>query len=1150
MIKVKIVNSEHHCLNGTEGIVVNKYKDSNLLIIVDNKRIAEVSQIIQKFTNSPNVMIYEDYDINPFERISPSLDIINKRLITLTNLIKLDKFQDTYTIITSIAALKRKILPKETLQCNYLTLKVGDLINRQDLLKKLVDFGYRKFINACNPAEFAVRGSIIDLITNERTHGFRIDFEADKIDSIKTFDTNDQKSLEKIENIDIFPCSEIILTETVLNNFINNVRTTYGLKANVLIESFQEHRKVAGQENLLPYFYNKPSTLFDYLKLNTKVLYEFDSFNIISELDKDLNERYKYIKENNSKSKISKDFFPIPEIESLFLNEQLLSNKLNNFENIKLTPFAKDKVFLPITNYLQLSKKASKTTFSILKETLSTKSKTKYILTYSNDTSKHRLELMLNEYDMPFKHLSAIDEVSIRLDNKIVGLMNVNLPNGFNYQDKKFNIEIISESEIFGLKINNFVKKRKINKNIFNEISNFQEGQLVVHIEHGIGRFEGLQAITVKNVVHDFMKLSYANDDKFYLPVENLELISPFGNETNIELDKLGSAHWQLRKAKLKNKIRLAAESLFKIAAQRAILKAPVLEVIDDIYKEFCNDFGYVETEDQLRAIEETIEDLAKGKPMDRLICGDVGFGKTEIALRAAFIAAACRGNNQVAILVPTTLLSRQHFETFAKRFAKVAVRIEQLSKFTSKGDIKKIKQELADGKIDIIIGTHALLAKDIRFKNLGLIIIDEEQHFGVTQKERLKEIKAHCHILTLSATPIPRTLNLSLTGVKELSIIATPPVDRLPIKTFVIPNDELTIREAILREYYRSGRIFYVTPRVMYLDNIVEMLKRIVPEINAVKAHGSMSAIELDKIMNDFYDGKFNILVSTTIIESGLDIPNANTIIIDRSHMFGIAQLYQIRGRVGRGNAQSFAYLTYPTATKLSATATKRLQIIESFENLGAGFSVASHDMDLRGYGNLVGQEQSGHIKEVGLELYQHMLTEAINELKKETEHSDGEIQANEVWSPILNLGISVQIPDYFVPDSGLRLNLYRRIASTDNLEDLDALNAELVDRFGQLPEATQHLLKIVKFKYLSKISNIEKLEIGEKGILIKFKDNQPKHPQIIMKFINHNSSKVKMRSDNKLLITCNTSDQIQTLAIIEKMLNVLSNRDQEVSL
>jgi transcription-repair coupling factor (superfamily II helicase) len=670
---------------------------------------------------------------------------------------------------------------------------------------------------------------------------------------------------------------------------------------------------------------------------------------------------------------------------------------------------------------------------------------------------------------------------------------------------------IISEQDIFGDRFIRTVKKKKNAENLFAEAASIKIGEAVVHELHGIGKFMGLETVTVNNISHDMAKLIYDGGDRLFVPVENLDVISRYGDaDENLRLDKLGGVAWQERKSKLKERIRLAASALLQIAAQRALKTAPKFEPDSVLFEEFVSRFPYTETDDQLRAIEEVLSDLASGKPMDRLICGDVGFGKTEVALRAAFVVASC--GLQVAIICPTTLLARQHYANFVKRFDGLPLRVAQLSRMVNAADAKRVKAGLENGDVDVVIGTHALLSEDIRFKNLGLVTIDEEQHFGVAQKERLKKLRAEVHVLALSATPIPRSLQMALSGVRELSLIATPPVDRLAVRTFVAPFDELVIREAILRERNRGGRVFYVAPRISDLEEIYPKLQKLVPEAKFKIAHGKLTPTELDKTMNQFFDGEFDVLLSTAIVESGLDIQSANTIIIHRADMFGLSQLYQLRGRVGRGKIRAYAYFTVEPRKAMTDNALKRLEVIQGLDTLGAGFSVASHDMDIRGFGNLLGDEQSGHIKEVGIELYQKMLNEAILKAKAETPVDEG-------FTPDINIGASILIPDYYVEDLDLRMGLYKRAANLKTEDDIDAFRIEITDRFGKPPQEVLQLLEVIKLKILCRQARVEKIDVGPKAIVIQFHESAKINTEKLLAYVAKNQKRIKIRPDNKLV-------------------------------
>jgi transcription-repair coupling factor (superfamily II helicase) len=649
--------------------------------------------------------------------------------------------------------------------------------------------------------------------------------------------------------------------------------------------------------------------------------------------------------------------------------------------------------------------------------------------------------------------------------------------------------------------------------NFIAEVTALAAGDLVVHVDHGIGRFTGLRAIEAAGAPHDCLEIHYAGGDKLFLPVENVELLSRYGSEeTNVDLDRLGGGAWQARKARMKRRILEIAGDLIKIAAERQLREAPKLVPEPGPFDEFCAGFPYEETEDQQASIDAVLADLARGRPMDRLICGDVGFGKTEVALRAAFVTAM--NGQQVAVVVPTTLLARQHAKTFTERFRGFPVQVAQASRLVSSADLAKAKKGIADGTVDIIVGTHALLGKAIKFKDLCLLIVDEEQHFGVAHKEKLKQLRAEVHVLTLTATPIPRTLQLALSGVRDLSIIASPPVDRLAVRTFVSPFDPVVVREALLRERYRGGQAFYVCPRIEDLAGVKDFLDKHVPEMKVAVAHGQMPSQTLDDIMSAFYDGKYDALLSTTIIESGLDIPAANTLIVHRADRFGLSQLYQLRGRVGRSKVRAFSLFTLPADRKITPQAEKRLKVLQSLDTLGAGFQLASHDLDIRGAGNLLGEEQSGHIKEVGFELYQQMLEEAVTSLK-----SGISAPVADRWSPQITIGTPVMIPEEYVADLPVRLALYRRLAEIEDERDIEGFGAELVDRFGPLPIEVEHLLKIVAIKALCRRANVERIEAGPKGAVITFRDNSFANPERLVGFIREQGPSARVRPDMKVV-------------------------------
>ncbi|MEM6356900.1 MAG: transcription-repair coupling factor, partial [Pseudomonadota bacterium] len=678
---------------------------------------------------------------------------------------------------------------------------------------------------------------------------------------------------------------------------------------------------------------------------------------------------------------------------------------------------------------------------------------------------------------------------------------------------------VIAEQDVLGDRLIRRGRRNRRAENFLTEAQSLMAGDLVVHLDHGIGRYLGLETVTAAGAPHECLALEYAGQSKLYLPVENIELLSRYGQEAG-ELDRLGGGAWQAKKAKMKERIREMAEKLISVAAERMLRRADELEPEPGGYAKFCAGFPYTETDDQLRSIEAVLEDFGKGRPMDRLICGDVGFGKTEVALRAAYVVAS--SGMQVAVVCPTTLLARQHAKEFQERFRGTGLRVRQLSRFIGAKEAAETKKGLEAGEIAVVVGTHALLAKGIKFCNLGLLVIDEEQHFGVAHKERLKQLRTDVHVLTMTATPIPRTLQLAMSGVRELSVIATPPVDRLAVRTYIAPFDEVTVREALLREHYRGGQSFFVVPRIKDLPEAEAFLREQVPEVKHITAHGQMAAGTLDERMNAFYDGAYDVLLATTIVESGLDIPSANTLIVHRADMFGLAQLYQIRGRVGRSKLRAYAYFTTEPRKPMTAQAEKRLKVLGSLDSLGAGFTLASHDLDLRGAGNLLGEEQSGHIKEVGYELYQDMLEEAIAKLRS---GEAGVALDDETWAPQINLGVPVLIPDDYVSDLDVRLGLYRRLSDLETRQELEGFAAELHDRFGKPPREVETLLRVVRVKSMCRRAGVAKLDAGPKGATIQFRNDRFDNPAGLADYLASQNGLAKVK-DTRLVIRRDWAD------------------------
>jgi transcription-repair coupling factor (superfamily II helicase) len=733
----------------------------------------------------------------------------------------------------------------------------------------------------------------------------------------------------------------------------------------------------------------------------------------------------------------------------------------------------------------------------------------KVVLASYTAGARERLAGLLEDHGL--KSLKLADgwqqALGTRTDASLIVLP---LDHGFNAPD----VAILTEQDMLGDRLVRRKRRLKSADAFLAELAALTPGDLVVHMEHGIGRYEGLTSVMVGKAPHDCVALSYSGGDKLYVPVENIDVLSRYGGAGDTaSLDRLGGEAWQRRKARMKERIREIAGELIKTAAIRATRAGQVAGADASTFPQFVDRFPYEETDDQDRAIAEVLEDMESGKPMDRLVCGDVGFGKTEVALRAAFVAAMA--GYQVALICPTTLLARQHHRNFVERFHGFPIEIGRLSRLVPAAEAKSTREGIERGTVDIVIGTHALLSKSLKFKKLGLVIVDEEQHFGVAHKEKLKALKEDVHVLTLTATPIPRTLQMAMSGLRELSVIQTPPVDRLAVRTYVAPWDAVVMREALLREHYRGGQSFLVAPRIADLPDLEEWLREEVPEVKAVTAHGQMGAGEVEERIGAFYDKKYDVLLSTTIVESGLDIPSANTLIVHRADRFGLAQLYQLRGRVGRSKTRAYAYLTTPPDRSLTEGADKRLQVLANLDSLGAGFQLASHDLDIRGAGNLLGDEQSGHIKEVGFELYQSMLEDAILELKS------GAGERREEFTPQINVEAPILIPEHYVPDLDLRMGLYRRLGELEDRQDVEAFGAELIDRFGKLPQETKNLLQIVETKINCRKACIAKLDVGAKGAVVTFAPSGFPDLAGLIAYVERLKGAAKLRPDSKLVVS-----------------------------
>lgn len=1088
----------------------------------DDQRMAATAEMLEFLAPGLQVLTLPAWDCLPYDRSSPNRQVVAARMRTL-GLLAEDGLAGR-VLLTTVNAVTQRVPARATVTDGRFVAAIGDRIDEAALTTFLVGQGYTRTGTVMEPGEYAIRGGLIDIFPPNDSYPVRLDLFGQELESIRLFDSMTQRTLEKIGRFELTPVGELVLEPPTVNLFRARYRELFGIRAegDSLYEAVSESRAHPGMEHWLPIFHRRLETVFDYVDDAPVVLdhlVDDATDSRFQAIDDYYETRQEALKANAGASGVAGAIYRPLAPDMLYLSRNEWAEALGGHPVAALTPFTvsenpgeafdlggrRGRDFAP--ERATPGTNVYEALIAHLKQV--TSDGNRVVMASYSDGARQRLSGMLR--DGGIAALSDVADMTEaeRLPAGTVGLTVLPLETGFESGD----LFLISEQDVLGDRL---VRSRKRSArrsdNFIATATELQLGDLVVHVDHGIGRYEGLQALDVMGAPHDCLLLVYQGGDKLYLPVENIELLSRFGSsEGETVLDRLGGKNWQARKAKLKQRLKDMAEALIRIAAGRELATGQVMEAPAGAFNEFCDRFPYQETDDQAKTINDVLGDLASGRPMDRLVCGDVGFGKTEVALRSAFVAAM--DGMQVAIVAPTTLLARQHYETFTARFRGFPVRVEQLSRLVTGKAATAVKDGLKSGTTDIVIGTHALLSKSIDFKRLGLLIVDEEQHFGVKHKERLKELKADVHVLTLTATPIPRTLQLALTGIRDLSIIATPPVDRLAVRTFVLPFDEIVAREALLREHYRGGQSFFVVPRLSDLKEVSDFLKNHVPEVKFEVAHGQMPARQLEDVMHAYYEGAFDVLISTNIVESGLDVPSANTMIVYRSDMFGLAQLYQLRGRIGRSKVRAYAYLTVPASKRLTDSADKRLRVLQTLDQLGAGFTLASHDLDIRGAGNLLGEEQSGQIKEVGVELYQAMLEEAVAEARGATDADDRN------WSPSINLGAPVLIPEYYVHDLSARLDLYRRLAHVPDETGIEEIAAEMIDRFGPLPGEVDNLFDVVAIKGLCRTANIDKLDAGPKGATVHFRDNSFPDPAGLVRFISGQSGTAKLRPDHTMV-------------------------------
>jgi len=1119
-----------------------------LHITTDDLKFEEIYEALHFFAPDVEVLRFPAWDCLPYDRISPTAEVVGERLKALSRLIS-RKPGKPLVVLTTVAAATQRMPPRDLLRNSVFTARKGEDIDMKQLQAFMAANGYNRTETVREAGEYALRGGLIDIFPSGSPDPLRIDCFGDEIENIRAFDALSQRTTEDRNELALYPVSEVLLTEEAINRFRTRYRELFGAVKDddPLYASISEGRKHAGMEHWLPLYYEHLETIFDYLP-DARVTLDYQTeqsresrFQQIDDLfnarrvmmQAELNQPRN--KKNKSETTQAMAYRAVP-MELLYMPAEEWRERLQHHETVDLTPFApspgqKDAGARKARDFGDIRAQNAGELYGHIRdyvERLMRSGKQVLLAAYSNG-SRDRLKTILEQ-----QGLHKIEVVEKGNTKAPLAISVLGLAHGFETPETA----VLTEQDMLGDRLTRITKKKKKSDAFIFEISQLHEGDYVVHEEHGVGQFEKLETLVVDGVPRDCLKLVYSGGDKLFVPVENLDVLSRYGAaENGAVLDKLGGSAWQARKARVKRDLLALANELLKVAAMRVLRQTEPINVTDGSYEKFAAGFPYPETEDQAKAIFDVLGDLDNDQAMDRLVCGDVGFGKTEVAMRAAAVTAL--SGFQVAVIAPTTLLARQHYQNFARRFHGFPVRVAWLSRFVTGREADQVKKGVENGDINIIVGTHSLLAESVKFNNLALLIIDEEQKFGVKQKERIKNVKDNVHVLTLTATPIPRTLQMALSGVRELSLITTAPMDRLAVKTFVLPYDPVVIRDALMREHFRGGQSFYVCPRIADLEELQENLKTLVPELRVVVAHGQMSADELEEKMSAFYEGAFDVLLSTNIVESGLDIPNANTLVLHRAEMFGLSQLYQLRGRIGRAKQRAYAYLTFAAQKKLTKSAEQRLHAIEQLDSLGAGFQLASHDLDIRGAGNLLGEEQTGHIREIGVELYQQMLEEAVAAAREGLK----EMPSQEHWSPVINLGMAVVIPEAYIPDLNLRLSIYRRIAALEDRAEIESFAAELIDRFGPLPKDVENLLDLVEIKQLCRSAGVERVDAGPKGAVISFHGSNRLNLQKLVKYIQQQTGTAKIRpEDQKLVFMRGWDDMPVRVRGIHKILKELA--------
>ncbi|MBE5212304.1 transcription-repair coupling factor [Pectobacterium quasiaquaticum] len=1106
--------------------IIERHAGLVVLIAPDMQNALRLRDEIQQFTDQ-HVTTLPDWETLPYDSFSPHQEIISTRLSTLYQLPNMTRG----VLILPVNTLMQRVCPHSFLHGHALVLKKGQRLSRDKLRSQLEQAGYRSVDQVMEHGEYATRGALLDLFPMGSEEPYRIDFFDDEIDSLRLFDVDTQRTLNEVQYINLLPAHEFPTDKTAIELFRSQWREQFEVRrdAEHIYQQVSKGVWPAGIEYWQPLFFSEPlPSLFSYFPNNTLLVNTGNLEQSAERFWQDIQQRFE--------SRRVDPMRPLLPSDSLWLRVDSLFAELKEWPRVQLrTDTLPEKAanvnlaYLPLPDLaIQHQQKSPLDTLRRFIEQFDGQ----VIFSVESEGRRETLQELLARIKLNPTLINTLEQAQERGTYLIIGASE----HGF--IDTLRQRALICESDLLGERVS---RRRQDNRRTINtdtlirNLAELRPGQPVVHLEHGVGRYAGLTTLEAGGIKAEYLILTYAGEDKLYVPVSSLHLISRYagGADENAPLHKLGGDAWSRARQKAAERVRDVAAELLDIYAQRAAKSGFSFKHDKTQYQLFCESFPFETTPDQAQAINAVLSDMCQPLAMDRLVCGDVGFGKTEVAMRAAFLAV--ENHKQVAVLVPTTLLAQQHFDNFRDRFANWPVKIEMISRFRSAREQTQVLKETQEGKVDILIGTHKLLQSDVHWRDLGLLIVDEEHRFGVRHKERIKAMRADVDILTLTATPIPRTLNMAMSGMRDLSIIATPPARRLAVKTFVREYDNLVVREAILREILRGGQVYYLYNDVENIEKATQRLAELVPEARITIGHGQMRERELERVMNDFHHQRFNVLVCTTIIETGIDIPSANTIIIERADHFGLAQLHQLRGRVGRSHHQAYAYLLTPNPKAMSTDAQKRLEAIASLEDLGAGFALATHDLEIRGAGELLGDDQSGQMTSVGFSLYMELLENAVDALKAGREPSLEDLINSQTD---VELRLPALLPDDFIPDVNTRLSLYKRIASAKTTAELDELKVELIDRFGLLPDASRYLLQIAALRQQAQTLGIRRIEGNEKGGFIEFSEKNRVDPSHLIGLLQRDPGTYRLDGPTRLKFMKDLSDRPQRIEFIGSLL------------